>query len=145
MTSCRDMIITSLRQPFDTWTILHHSGVISQINTDPLFGALESLSLKYTHAEASVIQHFQRSSLKPLGHAIKAKFYVFSLTCMFTKVEVKASLILQFLPSMLVEYLLESYGNCTIFLCAQIFKTFFSVNCNLIPYCSKVFKQIGLA
>ena len=48
------------------------------------------MNLKYIHAEASVIHHFQRSS-----SLNKAKFYVFSLTCMFTKVEVKAFLILK--------------------------------------------------
>ena len=50
MTSCKDVIITTLRQPFDTWTILDidHIGVISPINTDRLLGVLESVSLRFT-------------------------------------------------------------------------------------------------
>ena len=41
------MIITSLGQPFDTWTInIAPLGVINPINTDPLFATVDSVSLR---------------------------------------------------------------------------------------------------
>ena len=61
MTSCRDMIITSLRLDH-----IAQSGVISPINTNPLFGAVESVrgSFLVISTAECVVENFTIHSYK---------------------------------------------------------------------------------